>query len=78
MKLGRRHIGEMDRTVTVDPVVINGQATAEPGASITGDKPPLIPPTWWPWIITATALGIAAYFANREEGQEMARPLAAA
>jgi len=73
IRLGRGmgHMGEMTTTVTVDPVVVNGQTTNEPGSVITGDKPPLIPKSWWPWIIAGGALGAIWWFTrdDEEEGE---------
>lgn len=79
IRLGRGmgRMGELDTTITVDPVVVNGQTTNESGALITGDKPPLIPKSWWPWIIAAGALGViwwATKDDDEEEGDDDDRP----
>jgi hypothetical protein len=76
---GMGRMGAYDSTVTVDPIVVNGQTTAESGSVITGDKPPFIPKTWWPWIITAGALGFAWWVSSTdgdddEEGDVDDRP----
>jgi hypothetical protein len=61
-------MGELDRTVTVDPIVVNGQVVGD-GSLITGKKPPLIPASWWPWILAAGALGVV-WWMSREEGDD--------
>lgn len=61
-------MGELDRTVTVDPIIVNGQVVGD-GSLITGNKPPLIPANWWPWIIAAGALGFV-WWMSREEGED--------
>jgi hypothetical protein len=53
--------------VTVDPIVLNGQATAESGALITGSSPPSSRNVW-PWVVGALALGAVWYFATRKGG----------
>jgi hypothetical protein len=63
--LGR--LGELDRTVTVDPIVVNGQPSGD-GAVITGTKPPMIPASWWPWLIAGGALGFAWWMSSQNEG----------
>jgi len=67
-------MGELDRTVTVDPIIVNGQVTGEAGSLISGNKPPLIPASWWPWIIAAGALGFAWYVSQQGEGDDDDRP----
>lgn len=66
-----------DATVTVDPVVVNGQTTTEGGALITGEKPPLVPKSWWPWILGIAAIGVGWWIVKddvEEEGAGEPRP----
>lgn len=67
-------MGQLERTTTVDPIVINGKPV-EPGALVTGTKPPLIPASWWPWIIAAGALGVAWWWVEKNGGGRRGGPL---
>jgi hypothetical protein len=66
-------MGELDRTITVDPIVVNGQVVGD-GSVITGKKTPLVPPSWWPWIIAAGAIGFVWWQSQQEEGDDDDRP----
>jgi hypothetical protein len=60
-----RQMGDMD--ITIDPIVLNGQATTEPGALVTGSPPP----HWrsvWPWVLVGTGLLAVWYFATAKKG----------
>jgi hypothetical protein len=64
-----RGMGELDRTVTVDPIVVNGQ-TVDSAGVITGDRPPLVPKSAWPWIIVAAVLGAVWYMSSDDEDDD--------
>lgn len=82
MRIGRNMRG-LDVTVAVDHgdgsvALVNGQ-DAGPAASISGDKPPLIPKDWWPYILGAAALGALWWLVKddaEEEGAGVPRPFA--
>jgi len=38
-----------------DVIIVGGQPAGGP-IDVHGKKPPLVPATWWPWIIAAGAL----------------------
>lgn len=70
-------MGELNTSITVDPVVVNGQVTSESGSVIGGAKRPLIPSAWWPWIIAAAAAGVLWWMSqdqDEEEGDDDERP----
>lgn len=74
-----KSLQSFDATVTVDPVVVNGQAI-EPGVAITGEAPAAIKKDWWPWIIGAAVLGAVWWYikdesVDDEEGAGGAGPL---
>lgn len=78
---GMANMGELNTTVTVDPIVVNGQVTDQAGALVQGRKTPIIPPSWWPWIIAAGALGAMWWLTSNdddddddEEGDDDDRP----
>jgi hypothetical protein len=72
--VGIKRMGDVD--VTVDPIVLTsnstGQvATGDAGPPITGDAAPLIPKSWWPWILLAAVGGVIWYLvANDDEEEE--------
>lgn len=52
-----KRFGEVDDVSTeIGDVVIVGGQQAGPPLEVHGKKPPLVPATWWPWIIAAGAL----------------------
>lgn len=72
----RRQMRALDVTVSVDhgsdatgsDVVVNGQ-DAGPGVTITGETPPLIPKSWWPWLALA-ALAVGWYMIKDDVDKE--------
>lgn len=56
-----------DAQVSVDPVLVNGQAQGE-GAIIAGDAPPAPSRNWWPWILGGALLAGLWWLTKDEEG----------
>lgn len=75
MRMGAVPMGQMERTTTVDPVVVGDRSLTFAPVDVTGKKPPLIPPSWWPWIIAAGALGVAWWWVEKNGGGRRGGPL---
>jgi len=76
VRLGHHNMRALDATVSVDHAIIGGQ-DAGAGVVIQGDKPPLIPREWWPWIALAGLAGVIWWMTKddaEEEGASMPRP----
>lgn len=72
-----------ETTLPDDDVVVTSNTTgqtarAPAGGLVTGDRPPLIPPAWWPWIIFGVVGGAVWWFVaqSKREGRGDAGPLA--
>lgn len=70
MKLGLR---ALDQTVTVDPIVVDGQVVDQAG-TLTGNAPTSGKKLWWPWIVAGGALALAWWYVESQEGRKD-RPL---
>lgn len=76
MKIGKHHMRGLDVTVAVDHGAGNttvqqaAQQYTDPGVTITGDKPPIVPKDWWPWILGAAALGALWWLVKDDVDEE--------
>jgi hypothetical protein len=74
MRLGIR---ALDQTITVDPIVVDGQAVGSADA-ITGTAPPPGKRLLWPWFVAGGALLAAWWYVEQSEGGRNDRPLVGA
>lgn len=76
MMIGGRQMNALDATVSVDPIVVNGQS-AGAGVTIAGDLAPVGKKDWWPWILGGAAL-VAVWWLVKDdvskEGAGVPRP----
>lgn len=70
-------LGQVDTTVTVDPIVIDGQTVGSADA-ITGTAPPAAKRLIWPWVVAGGALLAAWWFVEQSEEGRNGRPLVSA
>lgn len=68
-------LGAFDQTVTVDPIVVDGQAVGTADA-ITGTAPPPGKRVWWPWLVAGGALLAAWWYVEQSGEGRKNRPLA--
>jgi hypothetical protein len=73
---GMGRMGEMSTTITVDPIVVNGQVVDQ-AQPIIGNAPPVTDSGWWPLLAVAAALGLVWWLSSeddQEEGDDDDRP----
>lgn len=57
-------MGEYEREITIyDP---DSRTVSGPEINVLGSSPPMVPETWWPWIIGAAVLG-GLWWITRDE-----------
>lgn len=76
MIIGGRQMNAFEATVSVDPVIVNGQAAGD-GVMITGEQAPVGKKDWWPWILGGLTL-VAVWWLVKgdvsKEGAGVPRP----
>lgn len=70
-------LGQVDTTVTVDPIVIDGQ-TVGAADTITGNAPPAGKRLIWPWLVAGGALVAAWWYVEQSGEGRNGRPLVGA
>lgn len=55
-----------------DVIIIGGQPAGAP-INVQGKKPPLVPATWWPWIIAAGAAAGLWWLTKSERNRPLGR-----
>lgn len=74
MRLGLR---ALEQTITVDPIVVDGQVVGSADA-LTGNAPPAAKRRWWPWLLAGGALVVGWYLIEKSEEGRKDRPLVGA